>query len=108
MARRKKFRGSGASSPDAGQSPEGPEGDRIDDAGREAGGRGIEAETGVNGADWRAVAESLARLEVPGNPVTQVQFPGVAPALWAGVYGTAKVTNGELLAVTSDGRRHKL
>ncbi len=108
MARRKKFRGPGASAPDVGQSPEGQEGDRIDDASREAGGRRIEAEADVNGADWRAVAECLAKLEAPGNPVTQVQFPGHAPALWGGVYGTAKVTNGELLAITSDGRRHKL
>jgi len=108
MARRKKFRGSGAFASDVGQSPEGQESDRIDDAGREASGRRVEAEADGSGADWRTVAESLARLEAPGNPVTQVRFPGPAPALWAGVYGTAKVTNGDLLAVTSDGRKHKL
>lgn len=50
----------------------------------------------------------LSALEASGNPVCVVTWPGVAPALWAGVYGTAKVTVGEPLAITSDGKRHAL
>jgi hypothetical protein len=47
----------------------------------------------------------LRTLEGQVNPVTQVQWPEDVGALWGGVYGAAKISKGEPLAVLSSGER---
>lgn len=48
---------------------------------------------------------TLEGLEGPDCPVCRVYWPDAVGALWGGVYGHAKIEQGEPLAVLADGRR---
>src|SRR5690606_13255107 len=94
-----------AASPDATDAGQGANADRVHDANRQGGAGGVEAESEPRRADWAAAKLILSALEAEGCPVCRVYWPdGVGP-LWGGVYGNAKIEQGDPLAVLADGRR---
>lgn len=80
----------------------------IYDAQRTAGGQGAGPQAIAGREGWAAVKERLSALETNANPVCAVYWPEPVGAHWAGVYGTAKIYEGQPLAVTSDGAQHAL
>lgn len=78
------------------------------DGDREAASRVVAKETDPVAA-WQRVTERLSALEGPNNPVCQVTVDFTAPAVWAGVYGGAVITQGVgRFARTADGGTHPL
>ena len=58
---------------------------------------------------WERVSARLSEIERVGNPVCLVTVDFTAPAVWAGIYGGAVITQGiGRFARTADGGTHQL
>ena len=77
-----------------------------DDAQRASGSEGLGAQAHPGRAyDWQAAKSRLSALEAVSVPVCVVYWPEAVGELWSGVYGHAKIYQGEPLAVLSSGER---
>ena len=105
MARIKGSGRKGAVAPVASDAGQGANSAGKHDALRPSGDGGAAEKAGGAAKDWKQVSARLRELETPANPICIVYWPEPVGDLWGGVYGNAKIHEGEPLAVLSSGEQ---